>query len=63
MARTCPNCGTCTCTGSYLITMANNKVVCSKCVSIVMAQASKVEVPQTNNLTPGLNIDINKPNK
>lgn len=57
MARTCPNCNTCTCTGSYLITMANNRVVCSKCVSLVLTQQEVTPV------TPIPDVDPNRFNK
>jgi hypothetical protein len=34
MAATCSNCGTCTCTGSYLVVAHDGKQCCSKCVDI-----------------------------
>ena len=32
MAASCPNCGTCLCTGAVLTKSKDNKVCCSKCV-------------------------------
>lgn len=34
MAASCPNCGTCTCTGSYLVMALNGAQVCSQCVGL-----------------------------
>lgn len=34
MAKNCPNCNTCTCTGSTLLTAQDGKVVCSKCIKL-----------------------------
>lgn len=41
MAQTCPNCGTCTCTGSYLVKATNGKQCCSVCVNIVNQQIAE----------------------
>lgn len=46
MAASCPNCGTCTCTGSYLTTAINGAPVCSQCVNLYNAQ-HVVEVQPT----------------
>lgn len=59
MAQTCPNCGTCTCTGSYIINAANGVVCCSKCVSLVATTVAPeitdtVETNQKSDLNPPL---------
>jgi hypothetical protein len=35
MAASCPNCKTCTCTGTYLVNATNGKPCCSACVNLV----------------------------
>ena len=32
MAQSCPNCGTCTCTGTHIVTASNGKICCNACV-------------------------------
>ncbi len=38
MAQSCPNCGTCTCTGTHLINASNGKLCCTQCVNAVNKQ-------------------------
>lgn len=38
MAKICPNCGTCTCTGTYLVNATNSTPCCTACVNAVNQQ-------------------------
>jgi hypothetical protein len=40
-AQTCPNCGICTCTGTYLVNATNGKPCCSACVNMVNKQIAE----------------------
>ena len=46
MAASCSNCGTCTCSGSYLVVALNGAQCCSVCVNLYNAQHT-VEVEPT----------------
>ena len=46
MAASCPNCGTCTCTGSYLVVALDGKQCCSQCVNLYN------QSHQVNNILP-----------
>jgi hypothetical protein len=40
-AQTCKNCGTCTCTGTYIVNATNGTSCCSACVATVNAQIAE----------------------
>lgn len=47
MAASCPNCGTCTCTGSYFVTALDGNQCCSQCVNLYnQAYEVKTILPQ-----------------
>lgn len=51
MAVSCPNCGTCTCTGTHLVKANNGTQVCSKCVNIYNNSHQVQNNVQTTNTT------------
>tara|TARA_R100000654_G_scaffold19461_1_gene39788 strand:+ start:1619 stop:1780 length:162 start_codon:yes stop_codon:yes gene_type:complete len=48
MAQSCPNCGTCTCTGTHLVTASNGKLCCNACVFEIERQIAATK-PHPNN--------------
>lgn len=41
MAQTCPNCQTCTCTGTKLVKANDGKICCTRCVNIYNSKIKK----------------------
>lgn len=40
----CNNCGTCTCTGTYIVNATNGMSCCSACVATVNAQLAEGQI-------------------
>lgn len=59
MSSFCPNCGTCTCTGAYLVKAKDGRTACSKCIPKVNA-----EIDEVLRITPNLTYhDLKRRNK
>ena len=44
MAQTCPHCGICTCTGTYLVKANNGLQCCTACVNVVNQQIAEGQI-------------------